>query len=212
MGTKERREREKEEVRTKILDAARVLFVEQGYEAVTMRKIAAAIEYSPTAIYLHFADKESIVRELCDTDFAHLASRFRKIGRTADPIERLRGAGRAYADFGAKNPNHYRLMFMTPHPPHHPGELEDRASATPSRTPTPSSSGRSARRSPQGRLRAGLDDVELVSQIVWAGIHGIVSLRLSKHNEPWVAWRGEKKTVDLMLDTLIRGIARAPGA
>jgi AcrR family transcriptional regulator len=211
MGTKERREREREEVRTKILDAARVLFVEQGYEAVTMRKIAAAIEYSPTAIYLHFKDKESIVRELCDTDFAHLASRFRKIGRTADPIERLRGAGRAYADFGAKHPNHYRLMFMTPHPPHDPasskidvGNPEQDAYAFLKWTVGEAIA--------QGQLRAGLDDVELVSQIVWAGIHGIVSLRLSKHNEPWVAWRAERKTVDLMIDTLIRGLARDPEA
>jgi AcrR family transcriptional regulator len=211
MGTRERREREREEVRTKILDAARVLFVEQGYEAVTMRRIAAAIEYSPTAIYLHFADKESIVRELCDTDFAHLASRFRKIGRTTDPIERLRAAGRAYADFGAKNPNHYRLMFMTPHPPHHPensridvGNPEEDAYAFLKWTVGEAIA--------QGQLRAGLDDVELVSQIVWAGIHGIVSLRLSKHNEPWVAWRGEKKTVDLMIDTLIRGLLAGPEA
>ena len=211
MGTKERREREKGEVRTKILDAARVLFVEQGYEAVTMRKIAAAIEYSATAIYLHFRDKESIVRELCDTDFAHLASRFQRIGRTADPIERLRAAGRAYAEFGSKHPNHYRLMFMTPHPPHHPensrievGNPEQDAYAFLKWTVGEAIA--------QGRLRAGLDDVELVSQIVWAGIHGIVSLRLSTQNEPWVAWRGEKRTVELMIDTLIRGLLAEPGA
>ncbi|HEY1434684.1 MAG TPA: helix-turn-helix domain-containing protein, partial [Thermoanaerobaculia bacterium] len=50
MGTIERRERERQELRDRILDAARELFVEQGYDAVTMRKIAERIEYSPTAI------------------------------------------------------------------------------------------------------------------------------------------------------------------
>lgn len=211
MGTKERRERERENVRTKILDAARELFVAQGYEAVTLRKIAAAIEYSPTAIYLHFADKESIVRELCDTDFAHLASRFRKLAKIADPLERLTAAGRAYAAFGAKHPNHYRLMFMTPHPPHAPEDSRIEV-GNPEQDAYAFLKWTVGEAIEQGRLRAGLEDVELVSQVVWAGIHGIVSLRLSKHNEPWVAWRGEKKTVELVLDTLIRGIARAPGA
>ena len=65
MGVKERREREKSETRDKILDAARELFVTEGYEGVSMRKVADKIEYSPTAIYVHFADKEELFRELC---------------------------------------------------------------------------------------------------------------------------------------------------
>ena len=116
MGLKERREREKEVVRGKILDAARELFVAEGYEAVTMRKIAQAIEYSPTAIYLHFRDKEAVINAICDTDFLQLATRFRKIAEVADPIARLRASGLAYADFALRHPNHYRLMFMTPAP------------------------------------------------------------------------------------------------
>ena len=59
MGVKERREREKSETRDKILDAARELFVTEGYEGVSMRKVAQKIEYSPTAIYVHFPDKSS---------------------------------------------------------------------------------------------------------------------------------------------------------
>src|ERR1700751_6037572 len=58
LGTTERRERERQELRSRILDAARELFAEQGYDAVTMRGIAERIEYSPTAIYFHFKDKE----------------------------------------------------------------------------------------------------------------------------------------------------------
>ena len=116
MGTTERREREKERVRGRILDAARELFARDGYDAVTMRKIAEAVEYSPTAIYLHFKDKESLVRELCIADFDSLARSFQRIAREPDPLERLRRAGLAYADFAVEHPNHYRLMFMTPHP------------------------------------------------------------------------------------------------
>ena len=114
MGTTERREREKQELRDRILDAARTLFAEQGYDAVTMRKIAEKIEYSPTAIYFHFKDKQTLLQELCDTDFGALAHEFQKIARIADPIERLRQIGRAYVGFAIEFPNHYRLMFMTP--------------------------------------------------------------------------------------------------
>src|SRR5215470_5000436 len=116
LGTSERRERERQELRTRILDAARELFAEHGYDAVTMRGIADRIEYSPTAIYFHFKDKEALLRELCDTDFATLARGFQKIAQIADPIERLRQIGRSYVDFALEFPNHYRLMFMTPQP------------------------------------------------------------------------------------------------
>src|SRR5262252_3839278 len=108
MGTTERRERERQELRTKILDAARELFASEGYEAVTMRKIAERIEYSPTAIYLCFKDKEAVLREICDADFGALAQRFAAIARLADPRERVMAAGRAYAEFGLTHPNHYR--------------------------------------------------------------------------------------------------------
>ncbi|HTD61922.1 MAG TPA: helix-turn-helix domain-containing protein, partial [Gemmatimonadaceae bacterium] len=65
----DRREREKIAIRTKILDAARELFAEHGYDAVTMRTIAEKIEYTPTAIYYHFKDKDALIRELCDMDW-----------------------------------------------------------------------------------------------------------------------------------------------
>ncbi|MEO7793463.1 MAG: TetR/AcrR family transcriptional regulator [Thermoanaerobaculia bacterium] len=207
MGMKERREREKEEVRTKILDAARALFVEEGYEAVTMRKIAQAIEYSPTAIYLHFRDKKAVINALCDTDFLKLATRFRKIAEVADPIERLRAAGFAYADFAMRHPNHYRLMFMTPHPPHSPEESEievgnrdEDAYAFVLWT--------AGEAIEQGLLRPELDDAQLVAQIVWSAIHGWVSLRMTKCNEPWVDWRPQKRSIEAVIDVSIRGILR----
>ena len=116
MGTTERRERERQELRTRILDAARELFAEEGYDAVTMRRIAERIEYSPTAIYFHFRDKHALMQELCDEDFGALAGEFQKIAAIADPVDRLRRIGQAYVAFAMSHRNHYRLMFMTPHP------------------------------------------------------------------------------------------------
>ena len=84
MGTQERRERERAGVRRRIMAAARRLFAAQGYEAVSMRRIADAIEYSPTAIYLHFRDKHALVREICAADFAALAVAFGELAAVAD--------------------------------------------------------------------------------------------------------------------------------
>src|SRR5215471_8502554 len=114
MGTSQRREREKEQLRTKILDAARELFAQHGYEAVTMRKVADRIEYSPTAIYFHFKDKSELVRALCEHDYRAFAQRFLSLVSVADPIERLLKSAEAYVEFALEHPNHYRLMFMTP--------------------------------------------------------------------------------------------------
>ncbi|MEO8275246.1 MAG: TetR/AcrR family transcriptional regulator [Thermoanaerobaculia bacterium] len=207
MGTVERREREKVELRKKILDAARALFVEVGYEAVTMRKIAQAIEYSPTAIYLHFRDKKAVMQALCDADFLKLAKRFRKIAEVVDPIERLRQAGYAYAEFALRHPNHYRLMFMTPHPPHPPedsaiehGNRDQDAYAFVLWTVEEAIA--------LGRLRPEFDDAQLVAQIVWSAVHGWVSLRMTKCNEPWVDWRPQRKSIEAVIQVTISGILR----
>ncbi len=95
MGVKERREREKSETRDKILDAARELFVTEGYEGVSMRRVADKIEYSPTAIYVYFADKNELFHELCRQDFARLQEVMQSAEMPADPIERLRQIGRS---------------------------------------------------------------------------------------------------------------------
>src|SRR5262245_31131544 len=113
MGTQERRRREREETRDKILQAAREMFSELGYEAVTMRAIADAIEYTPTAIYHHFENKQALVTELCHEDFDSLARHFVKAASIADPVQRIRAIGEAYLEFAVHYPNHYRFMFMT---------------------------------------------------------------------------------------------------
>src|SRR5262245_58046000 len=96
VGVADRRERERVELREKILAAARELFVEEGYEAVTMRRLAERIEYSTTAIYIHFKDKESLFAELMARDFAAFASELARVTRTDDPVEKLRRLGMAY--------------------------------------------------------------------------------------------------------------------
>jgi AcrR family transcriptional regulator len=208
LGTTERRDRERQQLRTRILDAARELFAEQGYEAVTMRKIAERIEYSPTAIYFHFKDKEALLRELCDTDFGALAQEFRKIARIADPVDRLRHIGRAYVGFALDFPNHYRIMFMTPHPPGIRAEDSAITRGNPEEDAYAFLRATTAEAIAAGRLRPEFKDADLVSQMVWAATHGVVSLHIAKCNDDWVEWRDAKKTAHAVIEVMIRGLVR----
>jgi AcrR family transcriptional regulator len=107
----QRRAREKENLRRAILDAARELFVSEDYNAVTMRRIAEKIEYSPTAIYLYFNDKEEIFQHLIEEGFTKLSEQLEALA-IADPLERLREGGRIYLQFAFEHPQYYRIMFQ----------------------------------------------------------------------------------------------------
>ncbi len=207
MGTKERREREREEIRGKILDAARELFVQEGYDAVTMRRIAERIEYSATAIYLHFKDKRAVLIALCDADFLRLAGELQKIGRVEDPIERMRLSGRAYVRFALENPNHYRWMFMTPHPELDPKDSGIRV-GNPEEDAWAFLRGTVAEAIEAGLLRSELTDPDLVAQAVWGSVHGVVSLHIAKCNDDWVDWRPPAEVAELLMDATIRGLVR----
>src|SRR5437868_10978696 len=114
MGVKERRQRERTQVRERILDAALDVFATEGVEGVTMRALADAIEYSPPVIYAHFRDKDAIIQELCHRQLRLLAKKFATFA-DLDPLERLRRIGYVYADFAIEHPSHFRFMFLTEH-------------------------------------------------------------------------------------------------
>jgi AcrR family transcriptional regulator len=213
MGTKERREREKAVTRDKILDAARELFAAEGYEGVTMRKVADKIEYSATAIYVHFADKQQLFRELCQQDFATLAQAFQTIAGLADPVERLAEIGRAYVEFGRQYPNHYKLMFMTPAPPEVLGQEEFAEYACEVKGNPEKDAYAFLKSSVQqaidaGRFRDGLQDAEMISQTLWAAVHGVISLTIAKHHDEWVDWRPLQDRTDTMLNAVIAGLTK----
>jgi len=114
MGVKERRQRERTEIRERILDAALEVFATEGVEGVTMRALADAIEYTPPVIYAHFRDKDAIIEELCYRQLRTLAKAFANF-QALDPVERLRQIGYVYVDFAVKHPSHFRFLFLTAH-------------------------------------------------------------------------------------------------
>lgn len=207
MGVKERREREKSETRDKILDAARELFVTEGYEGVSMRKVAEKIEYSPTAIYVHFADKNELFHELCREDFARLQEVVATEMPT-DPIERLRKIGRNYIEFGKRFPNHYVFMFMTPHPQHELDEEDHEIAGNPEVDAYAFLKWAVQDAINAGCFREEVKDAELVSQTLWASVHGVISLNIAKGNDPWVDWRPLGERAEMMLDITLRGLLK----
>ena len=209
MGVKERREREKTETRDKILDAARELFVTEGYEGVSMRKVAEKIEYSPTAIYVHFADKEELFRELCHQDYARLAQVFQSSVMSTDPIERVRQIGAIYIDFGIRFPNHYKFMFMTPQPQHDLDDKDREMHGNPEKDAYAFLRWAVQQAIDAGCFREELHDAELLSQTLWASVHGVISLQIAKGCDRWVEWRPVQQRAELMLDLTLRGLRRA---
>jgi AcrR family transcriptional regulator len=211
MGVKERRKREKSETRDKILDAARELFVTEGYEGVSMRKVAEKIEYSPTAIYVYFADKQELFHELCQQDYARLAEVFQSSEMSTDPIERLRQTGRTYTEFGVRYPNHYKFMFMTTHPPHEPDQADREVMGNPEVDAYAFLKWGVEQAIDAGRFREELQDAELISQTLWASVHGVIALNIAKCSDPWVDWRPLDERAEMMLDVTLRGLVRNPG-
>src|SRR6188768_2297852 len=168
MGIKERRERERQELRVKILNAARELFAKRGYEAVTMREIARSIEYSATALYSHFADKETLFRELCRQDFSEFAqSLLREVASVKDPALQLYHAGIMYLSFAEHYPEHYRLMFLAEHPDLPPTEAER---SDPTQNAYVFLHALVVALIDSGALRPELKDVDLVAQTIWATV------------------------------------------
>lgn len=113
MGIKERKERQKTEMREAILNAALKLFIEEGYESVTMRKIADKIEYSVGTIYLYFREKAEIFFELHNRGFDEFYKKQLSIQHIKDPVERLKAHGKVYIEFAMEHPEYYDLMFIS---------------------------------------------------------------------------------------------------
>ncbi len=112
MGVQERKQREREEMRERILDAAIELFLKEGYEKTSIRQIADAIEYSPATIYLYFKDKDELFFEIHHRGFELLFGQMAAAAAVTDPLERLKAIGGTYLHFAIENPEFYDLMFV----------------------------------------------------------------------------------------------------
>jgi AcrR family transcriptional regulator len=168
--------------RAEILETAKQLFVEEGYVATTIRRIAAKIGISSTALYVYFSDKDAILVEICDKTFAGLIVELDEVRRDAqDPLDALTKSLERYIRFGLDHPNEYELTFLT-----------RRTKELQKLKPENENLGMRA----FGRFRDCVDaavrtgatndlDTERLTQQLWAAIHGLVALLLLHAEFPW---------------------------
>ena len=112
-ASSDRREKQKRELRRSILQAATKEFLEHGYENFSLRRVAERVGYTPTTIYLYFANKDDLLLATVQNGFAEFDGAMSEAAeKTADPLARIESLGRTYIEFGLRNPALYRLMFM----------------------------------------------------------------------------------------------------
>ncbi|MBI3209704.1 MAG: TetR/AcrR family transcriptional regulator [Candidatus Solibacter usitatus] len=209
MGISERRARDREMLRGKILDAAGQLFVREGVASVSLRKIADKIEYSPATIYLYFRDKNELFTSLCQETFVPLKAELERLEQeVSDPLQALRDGLRFYIEFGLEHPHHYVLTFCTPK-----REFKDLENAPnfQETNQTGLETFDCLRRSlvrcrDRGLLEFG--DLEATSQSVWMSIHGTTSLLISAHGNPHFPWVEKETLIRTSIDLVMRGLRK----
>jgi AcrR family transcriptional regulator len=190
------------------------VFVSEGYEAATMRKIAERLDCSPTLLYFHFTDKAALLRELCVSDYAALAARQAHLLAVEDPVERLRALARTYVTFAVEHPNHYEFMFMVRHPT---VELEEDRRL---HLQNPEQDGYAALKLTVeqalalGRLRADLEP-DLIAQMLWSSLHGAIALPRTlsgrvECEDPWIGWRPVEQIAMATFEAMLRGLLAEP--
>lgn len=201
MSVQARRQREKQLLRQEILDAARSLFIREGYDNVSMRKIAEKIDYSPTTIYLYFKDKSELLFAVCQETFARLAQELKAIeGASADPLEALKLGLRKYVEFGLRHPQHYTLTFMIPH--EHGMDRTRYLSPDSMGMKTFAFLGRGIEACVRKKKFRQVD-IQTAAQALWAAIHGVTSLLISHKEFPWVK---REVLVDTVIEAAVKNL------
>ena len=186
--------------RAEILQAAERIFVLEGYEGATIRKIADEVGVSSTALYMHFRDKDQILLEICTEVMERLLSLNSEISaRPIDSVSRVRLMLEAYVRFALSHPNAYRLVFCA----------SPLAGSAHKRDATNDIGANCFERfsgvvreiAAEGRLRTG--DSRTAALTLWAACHGLVALMITK---PSFDWAPSEQFMGVMIDGLLFGL------
>lgn len=173
MGISERKEREKQELREKIIQAASKLFLDHSFENTSIRMIADEIEYSPATIYLYFKDKNELFYEISQRGFAKFFEYFSRVNHIKDPLVRIKELGKVYLQFALENPLYYDLMFVirAPMKTHHTEEGWHMGERSHSVLTTAVNECIE-----EGHFKG--HNADALSLMIWSGVHGLVTLKL----------------------------------
>lgn len=201
--SKLRREREREELKERIMDIAREMFLCEGYEAVTLRKIALAIEYTPGYIYKLFKDKQELIEAILHKDTEDLRAHLLHCLTQDNPLERIIEMARHYSEWAITHPNHYRLMLFPPpawsEKKRHPGQqasipLEQEALNILTELV------KKAMRT--GQIKKKYSDPRLIAATLWAGIIGAVLIEISVDPKGRIGVAGKDSAFNDRFDAL----------
>ena len=200
MGFQQKRAKYREEFRREILDEARELFITEGYEKFSMRKLAEKIDYSPTTIYLYFRDKDALLLAICEEVAEQYFANLNHIrARHMDPLDTLRQVLLYFIEFGFNNPNQYRVFFFTrPNVYGTPEEFMEKESMA-------RNSYLIFREIVQDCIDAGKLqhlDPELLTQVLAVAVHGLVVMTMYRKSFPWA---DRNMLADTLVDGLLRG-------
>lgn len=194
-----------DKLRLEILATAeRLLALTSDEGAVSIRAGADAVGVTPPSIYLHFADKEELLIEVCETNFDVVSKAIEEAAAGAsDPLEAIKLASLAYARLGVEHPEEYRILFMRKVPTPEREEIE--------MSRLLNSSGYDwLLGAVQECMDAGLmrrTDPLLAVVGVWSMVHGITSLFVSK---PGFAWPPLEELIKCNLDAYMKGLQPNP--
>jgi len=193
-----------EDLRRQILDTARSLLVSDGYQNLSMRKIARSIGYSPTSIYLHFESKDALIHALIHEGMMELRGELEDSAARGEgsPLERLRTLCRRFVEFGLTNPEYYEIMFQL-----RPERMER----------YPREKYREARENLNFFVEAlvqgseeglfDVDDAQVSASAIWAALHGTISLLLAERIDARI---DRDAFVDASIQQTIQGCLRTP--
>jgi AcrR family transcriptional regulator len=192
------------DLRRRILDTARHQLVQEGYQDLSMRKIASAIGYSATSIYLYFDSKDALLHALIHEGMMWLRDKLQETAaqHSDAPVQRMRALCRCFVEFGLDNPEYYEIMFQL-----RPERMER----------YPPEKYRQARENLDFFAQAvkegvedgifEVDDIQVSVSTVWASLHGTISLLLAGRVDVQI---DSDTFIDTTIRQAIRGLRRAP--
>lgn len=188
-----RKQKQREGVKGEIREAARVIFVRDGYASFSMRKLAAEVGYSPGAIYLYYKSKQELFRSLVEESFDRLYATLQALADRplTDPAGELKRGLRAYVDWGLSHPIDYQIAFNLPEPgdgPYKPHKAFEFLTWIVSQCFPP------RKRRPE--------KIQQASQAVWSAAHGITSLLIQR---PTFPWHSKESLIRKVIDSSVDG-------
>ncbi|WP_405666758.1 TetR/AcrR family transcriptional regulator [Streptomyces sp. NBC_01166] len=189
MSVQERKERERAARERLILATARELAEQQGWDAVTTRRLAERIEYSQPVLYSHFRGKREIIGAVALEGAAEMAAALRAAARAADgPRARVTAIARAYLDFAERNPAVYDAMF----------QLDGGLAFAKEDTPEPLKDAFAALLESLGEVAGDGVHPALFTEVFWASLHGLATLSRAGRQPP----EDTDRRMELLVDRL----------